>query len=247
MEDAHITAVIPTKPDHIFLAVFDGHGGGGAAVYAASNMIPKLEETQEWQQYVAGGVENIELVGEAMKKAFLNIDAEMRVHQEETDKSARPDTSGCTSVTAIITPQWIICANAGDSRCILATNNDVVAMSEDHKPYDEAEKDRILKAGGTVQYKRVDGDLAVSRALGDFQYKQRGDLPAWEQRVSCLPDITTHERTAKDEVLLLACDGLWDVMSNPEAANQCRELFARGEGNMQLFCEELCDIALEKG
>jgi len=247
MEDSHIIEVIESKPDHIFLAVFDGHGGAGAAAYAAKNMISTLEATSEWQQYLRDGEENIELVGKAMQNAFLKIDSEMRKHQDKTDMTPRPDTSGCTSVTAIVTPKWIICANAGDSRCVLSSNGDAIAMSEDHKPYDDSERDRIIAAGGSVQYKRVDGDLAVSRALGDFQYKQRSDLSPQDQKVSCFPDIRTHERTAADEVLLLACDGLWDVMTNVEAMEQCRRLFKCGESDMRLFCEEMVDLALEKG
>ena len=57
----------------------------------------------------------------------------------------------------------------------------------------------------------MDGDLAVSRALGDFQFKARSDLDASQQRVSCVPDIKIVERTKEDDILILACDGLWDV------------------------------------
>jgi protein phosphatase 1B len=98
-----------------------------------------------------------------------------------------------------------------------------------------------------VQWKRVDGDLAVSRALGDFQYKNRPDLPADKQKVSCLPEIRVWERKLTDEVLLLACDGLWDVMSNDEAIEEVRSIFQSGERNAMLVAEEMIDVALEKG
>lgn len=70
-----------------------------------------------------------------------------------------------------------------DLRCIIATNNSVDFLSVDHKPYDHNERLRIERAGGTVQYDRVDGDLAVSRALGDFHWKQRSDLRPSQQKV----------------------------------------------------------------
>jgi serine/threonine protein phosphatase PrpC len=160
------------------LAVQRSHGGAGAAAFAADHMISFIEKTKEWNDYVHGGCASTELLGEALKKAFINIDDALRQHQENGQ-----DASGCTSVTAMITPQYIICANAGDSRCVLGTNGGFKAMSEDHKPYDEGERKRIEDAGGSVQWKRVDGDLAVSRALGDFQYKGRTDLPPHSQKV----------------------------------------------------------------
>ena len=94
---------------------------------------------------------------------------------------------------------------------------------------------------------RVDGDLAVSRALGDFQYKDTPSLPAEKQKVSPEPDIIIHKRVPEDEFLLIACDGLWDVMSNTEASDIGRSLFLLGEENMMLFAEELIDLALKKG
>lgn len=75
----------------------------------------------------------------------------------------RGDTSGCTAVCAIVSPKHVVCANAGDSRCVIGTGGTTIPLSEDHKPQDEIEKNRIEAAGGTIQWKRVDGDLAVSR------------------------------------------------------------------------------------
>lgn len=90
-------------------------------------------------------------------------------------------------------------------------------MSEDHKPSLPEEMKRIVSAGGRVLYDRVNGELAMSRALGDFQYKSNPDLPFSEQLVICIPDVSVHVRDfAKDEILVLACDGVWDVLSNSD-------------------------------
>jgi serine/threonine protein phosphatase PrpC len=208
-------------------------------------MVTFIERTPQWKTYVREGASNITLLGDALKQAFEDLDASLRVHQD-TDVSGQ-DTSGCTANTAMITPTHIICANAGDSRCVLGTNMIATGLSEDHKPYDDNERKRIEAAGGSVQWKRVDGDLAVSRALGDFQYKTRPDLPATHQKVTFLPDITVHRRTPQDEVLILACDGLWDVMSNNEAIDFIRKILLTGESSLQNVAEEMVDIALEKG
>ncbi len=66
-------------------------------------------------------------------------------------------------------------------------------------------------------------------------------------QVTCFPDITVHERTEDDDVLLLACDGLWDVMSTSEAVDLVREIYASGEVSVKRMAEELLDIALDKG
>jgi serine/threonine protein phosphatase PrpC len=106
----------------------------------------------------------------------------------------------------------LIVANVGDSRCILVKKSqnggppEAVEMSFDHKPYLDTEMRRITNAGGTVTMRRVNGDLAVSRALGDFVYKHRRDLKAEEQQVSAEPEIIARERSADDQFLVLACD-----------------------------------------
>lgn len=247
MEDEHIAVDIPSLPSHVFLAVYDGHGGDGAAKYAGGNMVAVLERTKQWLEYrdkfKSEGSEDMSLLGDALIQTFLNIDVDIKYQQGMN----RRDRSGCTSVVAIITPSKIICANAGDSRCIIGTNGRVKFLSEDHKPTDFKERNRIERAGGAVIHDRVDGDLAVSRALGDFQWKKRTDLPPEQQRVSCYPDIMIHERCPNDEVLLLACDGLWDVYSNEEAVTLVHELFASGETSVVLIAEELVDCALNKG
>lgn len=95
--------------------------------------------------------------------------------------------------------------------------------------------------------KRIDGDLAVSRAFGDFEYKNREDLEPQYQKVSCYPDIRVVEVSPLDDVLILACDGLWDVMTSSEAVETVRQIYDAGETNMKLVTEEIVDLALNKG
>ncbi|XP_028121660.1 probable protein phosphatase 2C 60 isoform X2 [Camellia sinensis] len=81
-------------------------------------------------------------------------------------------------------------------------------LSRDHKPDLEAEKDRILKAGGFVQYGRVNGSLNLARAIGDMELKQNKSLPAEKQIVTANPDVNTVELCDDDEFLVIACDGI---------------------------------------
>lgn len=90
-------------------------------------------------------------------------------------------------------------------------------MSDDHKPQCSEEFNRINQGGGFVFQNRVNGELAMSRAFGDFQYKSNQSLSVFEQLVIAVPDITVHKRSKHDEWMILACDGVWDVMSCDEA------------------------------
>lgn len=75
----------------------------------------------------------------------------------------------------------------------------------------ENENTRILKSGNLVINGRVNGDLAVSRSFGDFMYKNNESLSQEDQAVSCIPDVVIHERSADDNFIVFACDGVWDA------------------------------------
>lgn len=88
---------------------------------------------------------------------------------EETELKS---TAGCTANVTLIYKNTIYCANAGDSRCVLSVEGELFPLSEDHKPEDEIELKRIKDAGGEVTNGRVNGNLNLSRALGDLEYKK---------------------------------------------------------------------------
>lgn len=80
-------------------------------------------------------------------------------------------------------------------------------MSYDHKPQNQEEIKRIINAGGFVEFGRVNGNLALSRAIGDFEFKQNANLPAELQAVTANPDIMDVQLTEADEFMVMACDG----------------------------------------
>jgi serine/threonine protein phosphatase PrpC len=102
-----------------------------------------------------------------------NGDSNQNCIKEEEEYPHSREDSGTTAVAVMLTPQYIICANAGDSRSVYSKQgNCAIPLSYDHKPDDEEEERRIVEAGGFVRVGRVDGDLAVSRGLGDFRFKE---------------------------------------------------------------------------
>lgn len=90
-------------------------------------------------------------------------------------------------------------------------------MSEDHKPDNAGELSRIQRSGGFVEEGRVNGMLALSRALGDFEYKSNSQLNWKEQAVTAFPDCRIEPIDRQTQYVLLACDGIWDVLSSQEA------------------------------
>ena len=108
----------------------------------------------------------------------------------KNEPSTRIMTSGCTANVVLMTPTEIICANAGDSRAVLKKQKSAIALSSDHKPTDPIESARIIGAGHCVELDRVDGALALSRAIGDLEFKDCKDKSAKEQAVTVFPDVT---------------------------------------------------------
>lgn len=169
-------------PNLALFGVYDGHGGDMVAHYTAKNFKSHLLKNELVSSDRADFAAKTQA---AFETALMSIDAELRALPEvETGQ----DQSGSTSVMTLVSPQHIICANTGDSRAVLCRNGEAVTLSNDHKPYNDEEKTRIEAAGSTVKFNRVNGDLAVSRALGDFVYKRCDRMPAERQAVTAFPE-----------------------------------------------------------
>jgi serine/threonine protein phosphatase PrpC len=197
--------------------------------------------------HLAGGVSEKSAVQDSLRSAYLEIDAEMR---QQAEREAPDDQSGCTAISGLVTPEYVCVANAGDCRSIVMVDGVTVPMSYDHKPYNPVETARIEKAGGCVSMKRVNGDLAVSRAFGDYGFKMRTEMKAEEQQVCAEPDFKFVNRSDGNiEFLLICCDGIWDVMSNDEAGEFVKSQIKAGYTGMQVsnICSNLIEACLKKG
>ncbi|KAL7636403.1 UNVERIFIED_CONTAM: hypothetical protein RMT77_013178 [Armadillidium vulgare] len=224
MEDAH-TAVANLQgdlKDWAFFAVFDGHAGAKVSGHCSQHLLPSITSGEKFKQATSkekekanGDVEEeyLENIKQGIMSGFLGLDESMR---QMPEVASGEDKSGTTAVCAFISPTHIFVANCGDSRAVLYRSGGIGFSTLDHKPFNPTEKERIQNAGGSVMIQRVNGSLAVSRALGDFEYKNVEGKGPCEQLVSPEPEIYQERRTEEDEFLVLACDGIWDVMSNDE-------------------------------
>ena len=228
MEEAHIAVLGVGGTRAALFGVLDGHGGALIANEAAQRFAAKLTAAEGWGAFAAGERELDDgAVQEMVRRVFLSLDDDLKVL--DAVKSG-DDRSGTTAVVGLITPTHVLVANCGDSRSVLGRRGGAVhAMSFDHKPDNPDERARIEAAGGCVSGKRVDGELAVSRALGDFQFKMNHAVQNTEQRVSAEPEFVCVERGDGDDFLILACDGIWDVVTNEEGVQWVSAALARGE------------------
>lgn len=208
MEDRHVAQQVGVG-GHV-AAVFDGHAGDELSEHCATAFPEHLTRALS----AAPGHPAI-----ALREAVRSV--------EDAARKDMPDArAGCTLCAVLVTPAAFITANVGDSRAILCRANEIVDLSRDHKPSDALEQERILSGGGFVTQPhqtdgvhRVMGRLSLSRALGDWELKP------W---VSSEPDVTVHERADGDRFVVIASDGVWDVMTSREVAHLLTRAFEQG-------------------
>jgi len=221
MEDRHIT-LIELTPGVFLSAVFDGHGGAKTAEFAANHTHQMIKESQffEKSDYARACVEG-----------FILTDRLISQKVEEC--------SGSTACAILIDSDQIYCSNIGDSRAIASIGGHVCPLSFDHKPNRRDELKRIESGGGWVEFNRVNGALAMSRALGDFFFKQNIDSPLHKQIVTAIPDVIICKQKEL-EFLVLACDGVFDMMTNTEVIK-----FVRNKLAQKIHPKEICQRLLE--
>jgi protein phosphatase 1L len=184
-----------------FFAVYDGHGGKYVSTFL-SDKLPKYFMTAKEFPFT--------------KKYTANVFAEVQNNLKINHKNASTRCgSTCLCLIHYIenNENYINVFNVGDSRCIICRDTIAIPLTVDHKPMMPVEKRRIEKLGGNIYFDGNDyriKDLSVSRAFGDLNV---------EPYVSAKPDIYKYRLEKTDRFIVLACDGLYDVMSNQDIVN----------------------------
>ena len=121
---------------------------------------------------------------------FTNSPTRMVNGRQVCNLPDHPIHAGCTAIVCVIRTNTLTIANAGDSRAVLCRNDQAMPLSTDHKPLNDQEMLRIQQAGGFVNhFGRVNGNLNVSRSIGDLKYKQAAGITPSKQMITALPDI----------------------------------------------------------
>ncbi|KAH9895137.1 protein serine/threonine phosphatase 2C [Cubamyces lactineus] len=267
MEDAH-TIVVPfagIRGQGLF-GVFDGHGGKEAAKWCSKNfprcLLNALRENQSGRVVDAlehafhdadGQLEQTWAESDGEKDsgstavvAFLRLEEEdggqsfapskqplakvLPRAPKTHDGNAAPDPRGAVMPPADVS-RVLYCANVGDARAVLCRGGKAIRLTYDHKASDKKEARRIKDEGGLILDGRVDGHLIPTRALGDAPFNQY---------VTSTPHTAEMELGEQDEFVILACDGLWDVINDEEAVDLVRGLQDPMEAAHQLLNESRC-------
>ncbi|XP_057799785.1 probable protein phosphatase 2C 72 [Salvia miltiorrhiza] len=203
-------------------AVFDGHGKNGHIVSKiVRNRLPSL--LLNHRKMGSDQSKNFQRWKDACITAFKAVDREIQ-YLETLDCSC----SGTTATVVVRQGEDLTVANLGDSRAVLGTRSQngimAVQLTTDLKPGVPSEAERIRKCRGRVfalkeeaHIERVwlpyddSPGLAMSRAFGDFVLKNNG--------IICIPEVSHRRITPDDAFLVVASDGVWDVMSNEEVVS----------------------------
>ncbi|KAE9009599.1 hypothetical protein PF011_g10206 [Phytophthora fragariae] len=211
------------QEDTQFFGVYDGHGGARASSLLALLFPVYILAAPEYRTDLAAACHS----------------ASMAINQEilKRENSGQCE-GGSTAVTLLIRGNRVILSNTGDCRAIMVAKRDkaaqVTQLTTDHKASNEQEKQRIEEHGGMVLYvkgvARVNGRLAVARAFGDAELSQL---------VIADPEVTIHEMHREDEYIVMASDGLWDVLTNEQVATCIRN-------NPWLNVQEMANMLTER-
>ena len=176
--------------------MFDGHRGTEAARFAA----------RELSSVVSRNMKHTDDPKQLLRQAFLDLHTAMK---------GDAIVSGTTALVGLVMQDALYIANAGDSRAVLSVRGVAKRLTTDHRPDCPSEIARITKLGGEITnvvtregkvVARVKGQLAVSRALGDFDM---------EPYVTAEPEVVKvelEEEDAHSSFVILACDGVWEVV-----------------------------------
>jgi serine/threonine protein phosphatase PrpC len=237
-QHVHILNLDGSNPEYNninFFGVYDGHGGKLVSKFLKDNM-PKF--------FVSKFKKNLFVKDSHMRKYISKVYNSL--HDSLTEEHPRAivhcGSTACIGMQYLDTTGknklWI--SNVGDSRAIKCNGNNIAEqLSLDHKPNSLEEKKRIESLGGKIEFDGVDWrikGLSLSRAFGDLDCKPF---------VSYEPQIYNYDINQNDKFLVLACDGLWDVLSNQDVVEYVNELVNnKFKGN---YSKELAEYAIKKG
>jgi serine/threonine protein phosphatase PrpC len=220
MEDIGVTLpdLIPEKKYSLF-GIFDGHGGNDVVKYI-KDRLPEIIKSN-----ISKLNNNYDSIETILTSSFDKIDNELKFYDSEH--------TGSTATILLFQDNIIYCANVGDSGAYIIYDNYLKKISIDHKCSDPKEEARILNSGGKITKNRVMGQLVLSRCLGDLYCKKYG--------VSNIPDISMNKLDSNVKYVVVASDGVWDVVNENELMN-----LSKNDKNADGLCKDLVKLAIDK-
>ncbi len=221
--------------------VIDGHGGDLAADFVKKNFLEissKLFET----------LNCIENITKTIEEAFVSTNRLLK------EKYTNTNSGACVLASFEIDGKFIAIASAGDCRSMQIKKDGTFGiLSPEHKASDELEEKRITNAGLFVEHGRVNGVLAVSRSIGDFEFQgdpanletlcKKDDFEERYHGVSCIPDVLVYS-LENTEAIFLFTDGVYEVLSTEDVAKMYKE---KKIMELEEFCSSIVSTSIEFG
>lgn len=232
---------VEEKPNYAFFAVYDGHGGNQAAQFVSSKLHNNIVQHPLFST-------NIE---EAIREGFIQTEKQF---EEETIREKIHGGVGTTACVGIIFKHTLYIANVGDSAAILCRKGKPIPLTNPHTVKNPKEKDRISSLGGVIVKDQRLGhplwnphliNIGVTRAFGDFYFKQKEWTDGKPSGLTAEPEIVQLPLTTDDYFLLLASDGFWDVIGTQQAISLITTKIGEKQ-DLNLICKELTDLALKR-
>jgi serine/threonine protein phosphatase PrpC len=239
-EDKHniiknIDGANPEYQNINYYGLYDGHGGKFVSNFLSEHLSRHFTDKR---------------ISYPLKKSDVNklFNYTQKYLKEKYEKKATHVGSTCLIVIQYIKNghEYLNIMNLGDSRCVISRNNIAIPLTKDHKPDKPEELLRITELGGMIVHDGYDwriGDLSVSRAFGDLS----GDPYIGHE-----PDIFEYTITSKDHFMIIACDGLWDIISNQDAVDfvlkHCYDIKTMNRKNDKInIAKKIADFANNNG
>ncbi|ESO98677.1 hypothetical protein LOTGIDRAFT_174041 [Lottia gigantea] len=233
MEDVHVICSdlntlfnLKDCASHSYYSVFDGHGGLDAAIYAGNHLHTNLVHNSSFLTDPCT----------ALKQAYKQTDEGFLLKAKKENLK-----SGTTGVTVLKLEKKLYIAWLGDSQAVVVKNGETVTKTEPHKPEKPDEKERIEKLGGIVVWFgtwRVNGAIAVARAIGDRAHKPF---------ICSDADVCSIDLDGTEDYIVLACDGVWDVVEPNDVPELVYNHIQQTKGDRTRTAHRIVEVAKESG
>ena len=199
MEDKGISILnINGDPDKALFCLFDGHGGDQVSKFLQKNFLKYFKEI------ILPSGKNNSNINDAFTKLFKTLDEKIK----EFNYTQIGSTACIIYITNEKGRKILYSANIGDTRALLISKNEYQRLTYEHRASDSNEYKRIINGGGIVLEGRIYGSLMLSRAFGDWEFKNYGLI--------CEPFINERKINDNDKYVIIATDGVWDSLNDDD-------------------------------
>lgn len=215
-----------------FYGVFDGHGGKSAAHFVRDHLPKVIVEDADFP---------LELE-KVVTRSFVQTDSAFA----NSCSLGSSMSSGTTALTVMIFGRSLLVANAGDCRAVLSCRGIAIEMSEDHRPCCNSERLRIESLGGFIDDGYLNGQLGVTRALGDWHITGLKEMTEKGGPLIAEPELKLVTLMKDHEFLIIGSDGIWDVFRSQNAVDFARRRLQE-HNDVKLCCREIVEEAIKRG